>query len=196
MQASYYRLFPAAAARSGKDTATGIDRALLRTLDSYAATLGLAVRDAFALDYSFTHLNHGSYGTAPRVVMKAATHEMLAIERFPDDYFRRRALKQFTGVCEQVARFVGAEPGSVVLVRSSAGLHRPRCEVAPPRFHLGAADERDRRRQHRPAVAAPPARLGAPPQRQHVRCVSQRRAGRRRDDGLGGRDDPHRAAGD
>jgi len=105
------------ASRTGKDPVTGVDRDHLRTLDTYAATLGLSVRDAFALDWSVIHLNHGSYGTAPRPVLKAAAAELLAIERFPDDYFRRRALKQFTNVCDDVARFVGAEPGSVALVR-------------------------------------------------------------------------------
>ena len=28
-------------------------------------SLGLAIRDEFVLDFSFTHLNHGSFGTAP-----------------------------------------------------------------------------------------------------------------------------------
>lgn len=75
-----------------------------------------SMRPHFMLDWSFTHLNHGSYGTAPRAVLAAARTAAEAVEAFPDDFFRRRALGQFKALSDTVGAFVGAPPGSCVLL--------------------------------------------------------------------------------
>lgn len=93
----------AAAAESGPDT----------------SHLGLACRSHFLLDFSFTHLNHGSYGTAPRSVVAAALAELRGIEAFPDDFMRRRALQRYKATGDVVARLVNAPAGSVVLVENA-----------------------------------------------------------------------------
>jgi isopenicillin-N epimerase len=105
-----------AGAAGGRDPDSGVDRAHLAVLAKHRAVFGSAVRGEFSLDWSYTHLNHGSYGTAPRRVVAAAAAEMAIIEAYPDDFFRRRALPRYVAVCEAVGRWLGAPPGSVVLV--------------------------------------------------------------------------------
>lgn len=77
---------------------------------------GTAIRSLFPTDQSFTHLNHGSYGVAPKEVMAHAHEIMDGIEAFPDDFFRRTALPRFRAASEKVAEFLKAEPGSLVFV--------------------------------------------------------------------------------
>ena len=48
------------------------------------------VRRHFALDFSFTHLNHGSFGCAPLAVLRAARAQALYMEAYPDRFMRRR----------------------------------------------------------------------------------------------------------
>jgi hypothetical protein len=58
------------------DTAAPIEvhRAVLRRL---SGKLGYNIRHEFALDFArYTHCNHGSYGTAPWKVMRAARAAM------------------------------------------------------------------------------------------------------------------------
>jgi hypothetical protein len=62
----------------GVDPSSGVDHALLHKLAKYRGLYGTAIRSHFALDFTFVHLNHGSYGTAPKAVMRAAADEMLA----------------------------------------------------------------------------------------------------------------------
>ena len=107
------------AARSGKDPESGVDRDLLGTIAKYRHRFGFAIRPEFGLDWRYTHLNHGSYGCAPHRVMRAARHEMEVIEAYPDDFFRRRALGRYIGVCDAVGDFLGAPKGSVVLVNNA-----------------------------------------------------------------------------
>jgi hypothetical protein len=61
---------------TGVDERTGVDNALLAVLHKHRARFGRAARRLFALDWRFTHLNHGSYGTAPLAVMAAAAQEV------------------------------------------------------------------------------------------------------------------------
>jgi isopenicillin-N epimerase len=80
---------------------------------------GLAVRKLFPTDFSFVHLNHGSYGVAPLAVMAEAREVMLRIEAFPDNFFRRTGLPAYRGACDAAADFLGAPRGSLVLVENA-----------------------------------------------------------------------------
>ena len=108
-----------ASARGGKDPVTGVDRDLLGTVARYRHKYGYAIRDEFGLDWAYTHLNHGSYGTAPKRVVRAARKEMDKIEAFPDDFFRRNAVNRYIGVCENIGTMFDAPSGSVVLVENA-----------------------------------------------------------------------------
>jgi selenocysteine lyase/cysteine desulfurase len=81
---------------------------------------GKACRHYFALNFAYTHLNHGSYGTAPYEVMKKASKQMLRIESFPDDFMRRRALQDFCEASDAAgAEIYRAPRGSTVFVENA-----------------------------------------------------------------------------
>jgi isopenicillin-N epimerase len=66
-----------------------------------------------------THLNHGSYGVAPFDVSKAQRKHSEMVERWPDDFFRRKALPLYTKTANIAASFIGAPEGSVVFVENA-----------------------------------------------------------------------------
>jgi len=84
-----------------------------------ARQLGAAIRDDFVLDPSVVHGNHGSFGAVPKSVRQARREVMDRIEAYPDRFFRHDATRQYAEVCEQVAAWVGAAPGSLVLVENA-----------------------------------------------------------------------------
>jgi isopenicillin-N epimerase len=107
-----------ASASAARASMAPLDSAAL-SLTSDFPRLGAAIRALFPTDFSYTHLNHGSYGVAPKEVMQAARAVMDGIEAFPDDFMRRTALPRFRAAAEEVARFVGGEAGSVVFVENA-----------------------------------------------------------------------------
>ena len=105
--------------RRGADPATGVDNDLLATIASYRGRFGSAIRARFHLDWRFTHLNHGSYGTAPKLVTAAAHDELVRIESFPDAFFRRTALPSYRLACSRAAAFVDSDPNGTVLIENA-----------------------------------------------------------------------------
>jgi len=104
----------AAAAKSRREKPENSDVVVLQK------RFGYGIRHQFVLAFErFVFLNHGSYGTAPRPVLAAAQEQVLRVESFPDDFMRRRALGDYKAVCEQVAEFVKAPAGSVVLLENA-----------------------------------------------------------------------------
>lgn len=98
----------------------GPDETAKRVVAQFDGTFGDAVRKHFVLDFDrFTFLNHGSYGTCPKSVMKEAIAQVMRIEAFPDDFMRRKALGDYQSVCDTVGRFVNAPDGSVVMVENA-----------------------------------------------------------------------------
>ena len=98
-------------------TPSGARRAHLATLRA-SPHLGAAVRPAFALNWSggAVHLNHGSYGTAPRAVTAAARAIEDRIEGSPDGFFRRWGRPAYFAACDAAAGFVGSSPAHTALV--------------------------------------------------------------------------------
>lgn len=103
----------------GKDAETGVDRTLLGSVSKFRHIFGHAIRDEFGLNWGVTHLNHGSYGTAPTRVRRVAAREMDVIESWPDDFFRRNALPRFIETSDAVGASFGAPRGSVCLIENA-----------------------------------------------------------------------------
>lgn len=97
------------------------------------AHLGSACRPLFLLDWRFAHVNHGSYGVAPRAVVDAAAAALRSVEAFPDDFMRRRALDAWKAAGERVARWVNAPAGSVVLLENATTAVNAVLRSLPPR---------------------------------------------------------------
>ena len=81
--------------------------------------LGAACRKFFFLDWQFAHVNHGSYGVAPRPVVAAAAAALVDVEAFPDHFMRRRVAAEWKAAADAVGRAVNAPAGSVVLVENA-----------------------------------------------------------------------------
>lgn len=103
------RVEAAAAAKKAAAVATAPEWELLG--------FGEAARRHFLIDCStFTHLNHGSYGVTPRVVLEEAIGVLKEVEAFPDDFFRAKAWPRYQQLCEVVGGFVGAPGPTITLV--------------------------------------------------------------------------------
>ena len=78
------------------------------------------LRADFLLDPGITHLNHGSFGAAPRPVL-AHQHELRdALERDPVEFLGRRLPELLAGVRGELAAYLGvAEPDRLVLVANA-----------------------------------------------------------------------------
>ena len=89
------------------------------TLEKY--NLGYKVRGLFPLNFHYTQLNHGSYGVAPKLIMRNARSIMQQIESFPDDFMRRNALRRFNETANEVNELLhlNGEPNSIVFVENA-----------------------------------------------------------------------------
>jgi len=76
------------------------------------------VRDAFSLDPSITHLNHGSFGALPRVVAEAQQRVRDRAEANPMRFFRVDSPGLKAAARETAAGFLGVGADEVALVRN------------------------------------------------------------------------------
>ena len=76
------------------------------------------MRDAFSLDPSITHLNHGSYGTVPRVVAEEQRRFRDRAEANPMKFFRVESPGLRAEAREVAAQFLGVGADEVALVRN------------------------------------------------------------------------------
>lgn len=74
--------------------------------------------DAFALDPSVTHLNHGSFGAVPRAVAEAQLGFRRQAEANPMRFFRVEAPALKVSAREVAGRLLGVGPDEVALVRN------------------------------------------------------------------------------
>ena len=77
------------------------------------------IETAFMLESGTTLLNHGSYGTLPRMVAQKQQQLVAQIEANPDTWFRREYPKQWRAATDAVADLAGAERGDVVFVKNA-----------------------------------------------------------------------------
>jgi isopenicillin-N epimerase len=81
------------------------------------------VRRLWSLDPRVAHLNHGSYGAVPVRVRQVQDAFRAEADDNPERWFRRRAPGEVVDARAAVARFLGAAPDAVALVRNaSAGV--------------------------------------------------------------------------
>ena len=71
------------------------------------------------LEPNVIHLNHGSFGPAPRPVLAARQKWMTALQRNPMDFFMRKLEKVLETVREKLATFVGARPSELAFVENA-----------------------------------------------------------------------------
>lgn len=73
----------------------------------------------FLLESGTTFLNHGSYGTLPRVVAEWQQQLVQEMEANPDRWFRRTFRSKSLAAIAAVARVVGAAPADLVFVKNA-----------------------------------------------------------------------------
>lgn len=79
----------------------------------------MSLREHWTLDPGVVFLNHGSFGACPRPVLDAAERVRAELERDPVRFFERTLEPALARAREEVAAFVGAEPGDVAFVNNA-----------------------------------------------------------------------------
>ena len=82
--------------------------------------LGHSMKDHFALAEGYTNLNHGSYGSPPKIVLQAANEWRMRVESNPDLWFRFDMYNELDKVRAQVAKYVGANKDDVAFVDNAS----------------------------------------------------------------------------
>ena len=81
--------------------------------------LGRAVRDEWALDWGWLHVNHGSFGAAPRVVLAEQQNWRRRMEARPGWFMHHTLPRALRKAAEQLGAFVGAEAEDIVFVENA-----------------------------------------------------------------------------
>ena len=96
-------------------------------------------RADFLLAEGFDHLNHGSFGATPRVVLEAAAESRERMEADPTTFFRRDLVPGLRAAAARVAAFLGGRGEDWAFVENAtAGLNAIIASLAPT---LGPGDE-------------------------------------------------------
>jgi isopenicillin-N epimerase len=77
------------------------------------------MRRDWMLDPRITFLNHGSFGSCPKAVLRAQDEWRTQMESAPIDFLVRRLPGLLQGVREQIAPFVGANPSDIAFVHNA-----------------------------------------------------------------------------
>ena len=80
--------------------------------------LGRAVRNEWALDWDWLHINHGSFGAAPRVVLAEQQDWRRHMEARPSWFMHHILPRALSEAAEQLGGFVGAEAKDIVFVEN------------------------------------------------------------------------------
>ncbi|GBC03700.1 hypothetical protein RclHR1_05270009 [Rhizophagus clarus] len=80
---------------------------------------GHSMRSKFLLDSDYIPLNHGSFGTFPKVVQEAFREYQDKVETNPDKFIRRDLIPEMCKAREAVAKFINAETNEVVFVQNT-----------------------------------------------------------------------------
>lgn len=98
------------------------------------------MRDAFALDPSVVHLNHGSFGAVPRVVAEAQWRVRARAEANPMRFHRVEVPGHKERARTTAADFLGVRPDEVALVRNVTHATATVLAALTQRGALGAGD--------------------------------------------------------
>jgi isopenicillin-N epimerase len=77
---------------------------------------GQAVRHHWTLDWSATHLNHGSYGATPKPVLAAQDAVRHDMERAIGDFFSRQLPKRLRAAAGELGGYLGADGNDLAFV--------------------------------------------------------------------------------
>jgi isopenicillin-N epimerase len=84
-----------------------------------APRLGKAVRDEWLLDWRWLHVNHGSFGTAPRVVLEVQQEWRRRMEAEPNGFFFQVLPKALRAAAESLGVFIGADSRDIAFVENA-----------------------------------------------------------------------------
>lgn len=74
----------------------------------------------FLLQQPLIHLNHGSFGAVPKIVLDEQYAVMLEQERCPEEWFRRTYQSYVHAARQAVASLINADIEDVVLVENAS----------------------------------------------------------------------------
>jgi isopenicillin-N epimerase len=105
--------------------------------DMTTPLLGKAVRDQWTLDWSWLHVNHGSFGAAPRAVLEMQQDWRRRMEAEPGRFMFRVLPEGLRASAERLGAFIGAASEDIVPVENAtAG-----CNAVLRSLRLTAEDE-------------------------------------------------------
>lgn len=81
--------------------------------------LGRAVRDEWLLDWSWVHVNHGSFGAAPRAVLEVQQQWRRQMEAEPNRFFFQLLPEALRAAAARLGAFVGADGRDIAFVENA-----------------------------------------------------------------------------
>jgi isopenicillin-N epimerase len=104
---------------------------------SAAPPLGKAVRDEWLLDWRWLHVNHGSFGAAPRAVLEVQQEWRRRMEAEPNGFFFQVLPEAMRAAAERLGAFIGAEGRDIAFVENAT----TGCNAVLRSLRLAAGDE-------------------------------------------------------
>jgi isopenicillin-N epimerase len=102
-----------------------------------APRLGKAVRDEWLLDWRGLHVNHGSFGAAPRAVLDVQQEWRRRMEAEPNGFFFQVLPKALRSAAESLGAFIGADGRDIAFVENAT----TGCNAVLRSLPLAAGDE-------------------------------------------------------
>ena len=99
--------------------------------------LGRAVRDEWMLDWNWLHVNHGSFGAAPRAVLEVQQDWRRRMEAEPSGFVFRVLPEALRAQAETLGSFIGAQGKDIVFVENAT----TGCNAVLRSLRLAAGDE-------------------------------------------------------
>ena len=81
--------------------------------------LGRAVRNEWGLDWSWLHVNHGSFGAAPRAVLEVQQDWRRRMEAEPSRFVFRLLPESLRAAAEKLGTFLGADGKDIAFVENA-----------------------------------------------------------------------------
>jgi isopenicillin-N epimerase len=99
--------------------------------------LGRAARDEWLLDWRWLHVNHGSFGAAPRAVLEVQQEWRRRMEAEPNGFFFQVLPEALRSAAESLGAFIGAEGRDIAFVENAT----TGCNAVLRSLRLAAGDE-------------------------------------------------------
>src|SRR5215472_7102940 len=99
--------------------------------------LGRAVRDEWLLDWSWLHVNHGSFGAAPRAVLEVQQDWRRRMEAEPSGFVFHVLPEALRAQAESLGAFIGARGKDLVFVENAT----TGCNAVLRSLRLAAGDD-------------------------------------------------------